>query len=95
MGIDESLSRKSLLHVGDPLLLHDDSVADKPFRISTYRIPTYATSLVILVFFAALVPNVSFLGDLCCLATGYICQFPLNAHPCALPGLDPAWRVGL
>ena len=43
--------------------------------ISTYRIPTWTTPLVGLIFVTALVPNTSFLGHVCSVATGYICEF--------------------
>ena len=46
-------------------------------RISTYKFPTWATPLVVLLFVTALVPNTSFLGHLCSIATGYICESSL------------------
>ena len=43
--------------------------------IGDNRIPTWTTPLAPLIFVSALVPNTSFLGHLCGLAIGYVCQF--------------------
>ncbi|KAI4149024.1 MAG: hypothetical protein LQ340_004819 [Diploschistes diacapsis] len=41
------------------------------FSLSTYRIPTWTTPLLLLIAVTALVPNTSFLGHSCALAVGY------------------------
>jgi len=46
--------------------------ANPYFLISEYRIPTWTTPLVMLVFVTALIPNTSFLGHLSSLGVGYI-----------------------
>ncbi|KAL8656611.1 MAG: hypothetical protein Q9210_000149 [Variospora velana] len=42
------------------------------FSISTFRIPTWTTPLVILLFATALIPGTSLLGHLCSVGVGYI-----------------------
>lgn len=46
--------------------------ANPYLAISTYKIPTWTTPLVVLLFVTALVPNTSFLGHLCSVGVGYI-----------------------
>lgn len=46
--------------------------ANPYFSISTYKIPTWTTPLVVLLFVTALVPNTSFLGHLCSIGAGYL-----------------------
>lgn len=46
----------------------------RQFSISTYRIPTWTTPLVILLFTTALIPGTSLLGHLCSVGVGYICM---------------------
>ncbi len=50
------------------------------FVISTYSIPTWITPLVMLVCVSALIPSTSFLGHLCGLSVGYLCE--CNWLPC-------------
>ena len=47
-------------------------------RIGTNRIPTWTTPLILLLFVSALVPNTSFLGQLCSVGEGYACQAMLG-----------------
>ena len=44
------------------------------FVISTYSIPTWITPLAMLVCVSALIPSTSFLGHLCGLSVGYLCE---------------------
>ncbi|KAL8679755.1 MAG: hypothetical protein Q9186_003971 [Xanthomendoza sp. 1 TL-2023] len=46
--------------------------ANPHFAISTYRIPTWTTPLVVLLFTTALIPNTSLLGHLGSVAVGYM-----------------------
>ncbi|KAL8840236.1 MAG: hypothetical protein Q9170_001443 [Blastenia crenularia] len=41
------------------------------FSISTYRIPTWTTPLVVLLFTTALIPNTSLIGHICSVGVGY------------------------
>lgn len=54
------------------------------YSISTCKIPTWTTPLLVLLFVTALVPNTSFLGHLCSVGIGYICacysSAPLRLH---------------
>ncbi|KAL8717003.1 MAG: hypothetical protein Q9225_005720 [Loekoesia sp. 1 TL-2023] len=45
--------------------------ANPYFSISSYRIPTWTTPLVVLLFTTALIPNTSLLGHLCSVGVGY------------------------
>ncbi|KAL9586702.1 MAG: hypothetical protein Q9212_000710 [Teloschistes hypoglaucus] len=45
--------------------------ANPHFAISTYRIPTWTTPLIVLLFTTALIPNTSLLGHLCSVGVGY------------------------
>ena len=49
--------------------------------ISGFKIPTWITPLVIIVFAAVLIPNTSFLGHLCGVAIGYLCKVPPFQFP--------------
>jgi len=42
------------------------------FSLSSYKIPTWTSPLVLLVFISALVPNTSFLGHACGVSVGYL-----------------------
>lgn len=46
--------------------------------VSTYRIPTWTTPLVILLFTTALVPNTSLLSHLASVGVGYMCTISLR-----------------
>ncbi|KAL8693569.1 MAG: hypothetical protein Q9218_001611 [Villophora microphyllina] len=45
--------------------------ANPHFALSTYRIPTWTTPLIVLLFTTALIPNTSLLGHLCSVGVGY------------------------
>lgn len=47
------------------------------FLLGDYRIPTWTTPLILLLFVTVLVPNTSLLGHLCGMAVGYLCKFSL------------------
>jgi glycosylphosphatidylinositol transamidase len=44
------------------------------FMLGTTQIPTWTTPLILLMFVTVLIPNTSFLGHLCGLSVGYLCQ---------------------
>lgn len=48
------------------------------FAIGDYKIPTWITPLVLVLFISFIVPNTSFLGHLCGLLFGYGCKLSLT-----------------
>jgi hypothetical protein len=44
------------------------------FSIGPYKIPTWTTPLILVLFTSALVPGVSLLGHLCGAGIGYLCK---------------------
>jgi glycosylphosphatidylinositol transamidase len=53
------------------------------FAIGDYKIPTWITPLVLVLFISFIVPNTSFLGHLCGLLFGYGCKLSLRRRPTA------------
>lgn len=49
--------------------------------ISTFRIPTWTTPFVILLFATALIPGTSLLGHLCSVGVGYTCMLQYSKSP--------------
>src|SRR5271154_2634830 len=52
------------------------------FRISSYKIPTWISPLVIIVMTSVFIPNTSFLGHLCGCVVGYLCESTRNSSLC-------------
>lgn len=44
------------------------------FLLGDYRIPTWTTPMILLLFVTILVPNTSLLGHLCGMAVGFLCK---------------------
>ena len=48
-------------------------------RIGSAKIPTWITPLALIVVTSVLIPNTSFLGHLCAVTVGYLCESDLKS----------------
>jgi glycosylphosphatidylinositol transamidase len=82
------LGEKFVLHRNTPvvgssvwvfLLLGSESIrtfkSNPYFSLGPYKIPTWTSPLFACAFVSVLVSNVSFLGHLCAILVGYLCEF--------------------